>query len=84
MKISWSYKELNNIIITHIQNKGFDANEYGIEFTEDGVEIEILDEAKPFEPIKLPTCPKVRDGSYPRCISLSGRMYCNRTGGVCQ
>ena len=83
MKISLNYNELNNIIITHIQNKGFEANEEGIEYTNDGVEIEISDETKPFEPIKLPICTKLQGDTYPRCMYLDGITYCRKIGGVC-
>ena len=37
----------------------------------------------PYQPINYPLCPMCKDGSYPRCMSLSDYKYCMRVGGVC-
>jgi hypothetical protein len=86
MYITLKQNEIKQIILTHLEKRGF-VGDMDIICSLDQYEewiatIDIKDNI-PYQPIDYPKCPKCNGQSYPRCMNLSDYKYCMRNGGVC-
>lgn len=88
MILTLTEQEIKQIILTHIESKGFEGVELDditcmMDSYEDWVANICIKDNVPYQPIEYPKCPKCDGKSYPRCMSLSDYKYCMRVGGVC-
>lgn len=86
MYVTLKQNEIKQIILAHLEKKGF-IGDMDIICSADQYEewiatIDIKDNIL-YQPIDYPKCPKCNGQSYPRCMSLSDYKYCMRSGGVC-
>lgn len=84
MEIKVENEKIVEIVSEYLEKKGFTVIKDDTDVKID-MEFEVSDETKPYERIDLPKCSMVdeEDGSYPICMNLVNRRWCNKVGGCC-